>query len=239
MNFDFLIPYIDKLIYLLLVLVGIYVQTLVSSKAKNKALKTDIKEITEQKEQIIAKYNREIEEIKKVHELEIARRRYQYESKREAYYKFLTLLDEYNSKASSELSEKFFPIAEEFMKSRLQASNRNNKKEENTVVTRFMMKTKKLTEEAYQGYTRLKQETNALKLSASERVIKELEELENITKEGLDEAGIMMKRIPTLVLIGDKDFNKQYQEYIEIYGKKAEIIKKYLIESMREDLAEI
>ncbi|OFY48579.1 MAG: hypothetical protein A2W85_09740 [Bacteroidetes bacterium GWF2_41_31] len=239
MNFDFLIPYIDKLIYFILILLILYAITLVKSKAKNRALKSDIKEITDNKEQVISKYKKEIEEIRKTHELDIARRKYQYESKREAYYKFLMFLDNYNAKASSEMTEKFFPLVDEFMSSYLKASNKNSKKEENAILTRFFSKTNKVTKEAYEDYNKLKMETNTIKLSASKKVLEELESLENMTKEGLDEATKMMKRMPTLILSNDKDFNKEYQDYIEIYGKKAEIIKKYLIEFMRLDLNQI
>jgi hypothetical protein len=239
MSFDFLIPYIDKLIYLILILIGLYIRTLVTSKAKNRVLKSDIKDITDKKEQVITKYKKEIEEIKKTHELDIARRKYQYESKREAYHKFLLFLDTYNAKASSEMTEKFYPIADEFMSSYLKASSKNSKKEENAVMTRFFSKTNKLTKEAYEDYNKLKLETNTIKLSASKKVLEELENLENMTKEGLEEAAKMMKRMPTLILANDKDFNKEYQEYIEIYGKKGEIIKKYLIEFMRLDLNQI
>ncbi len=239
MNLEFLIPYIDKLIYFILILIGLYIRALITSKAKSQTLKSDIKEITDKKEQVITQYKKEIEEIKKTHELDIARRKYQYESKREAYYKFLMFLDNYNAKASSELTEKFYSIADEFMSSYLKASNRNNKKEENAIMTRFFSKTNKLTKEAYEDYNKLKQETNTIKLSASKKVLEEIEALENMTKEGLDEAATMMKRMPTLILSNDKDFNKEYQEYIEIYGNKAAIIKKYLIEFMRLDLKQI
>jgi len=239
MRFDFLIPYIDKLVYLTVIILGLYLKTLITAKAKNRALKSDIKEITDKKEQVISKYKKEIEEIKKNYELEITRRKYQYESKRDSYYKFLTFLDDYNAKAASELTEKAFVLIEEFMNSYVKATNQKNKKAENIILTRFFSKTRTLSQEAYKDYQKLKQETNGIKLSASKKVLETLEELEIKTKESLDEASKMMERMPTLILSNDKDFNKEYQDYIKSLSKQAEINKKYLIEFMRLDLRQI
>jgi len=233
MSFQFLWPYLNYILGLLVILTVLYIRSFTSEKAKNGALLKDIKKLTEEKESVVAKYQKELEEIKKQHDLDIAKRKYQYESKRDAYIKFLTFLDNYNAQAAAILPEKFFSITEKFMKGYRTSVNSQKR---NAQITEYFAKTMELTQNGYSDYNKLKQETNMIRLSASDNVLKNLEDLEQFTKASLDEATFMMEKIPKLIEWNDKELRKEHQEFIETLTKDIETQKKYLIKFMRLDL---
>lgn len=68
-----------------------------TEKGKLKAQISENKKLTEQVEKIKSKYNKELEEIKKEHQLDISKRKYQYESKKEQCINFFKLLDEFSN----------------------------------------------------------------------------------------------------------------------------------------------
>jgi len=134
------------------------------------------------------------------------------------------------------MTAKSFPIIKDFFKDHLSA---NNSKKQASVMSDFFKKVLDISNEAYSEYRKLKHETNAIKLCASDYVLKQLDELEKSTKESLDEAEIMMNRMSVLVRSNDQKFNEEYQSYIKSLSEKVLIHKKYLIEYMRIDLNNI
>jgi len=64
MKFDFLIPYIQYIVYVLIGLILLYLRTLVKERAKIRVLRKKNKLLTEETEEIKSKYNKEIEIIK-------------------------------------------------------------------------------------------------------------------------------------------------------------------------------
>ena len=60
MKFDFLIPYIQYIVYFLIGLILLYFRTLVKEKTKIRVLRKKNKLLTEETEEIKSKYNKEI-----------------------------------------------------------------------------------------------------------------------------------------------------------------------------------
>lgn len=68
------------------------------TKGKNKALQEDISRLEDEKQKVLAKYKIEMEEIKKQHSLDIEKRKYLYDEKRQQFVKLFSLLDEFHRK---------------------------------------------------------------------------------------------------------------------------------------------
>jgi len=90
MNFQSLAPYVNYIFGLFILTLILYLKTFISEKAKIKVLLENTSRLTEEKELVTSKFQKEIESIKKEHDLDIAKRKYIYESKMNAYNKFLT-----------------------------------------------------------------------------------------------------------------------------------------------------
>ncbi len=99
MNTSNQISYFSLMVIIIIGLLFLYLKTYISQKAKNKALRNENLTLTQQ-----------IEDIKKRHELDIARRKYQYESKKEQYLKFFQLIDSFTGKQNLSYINKMTPI---------------------------------------------------------------------------------------------------------------------------------
>lgn len=95
MKFDFLIPYIHLLVYFLIGLFVLYIKTLIIEKAKRRILIKKNRILTEESENIKSRHNKEIEIIKKEHQLDLEKRKYQYDSKQKEYIAFFKFLDNF------------------------------------------------------------------------------------------------------------------------------------------------
>jgi uncharacterized membrane protein YraQ (UPF0718 family) len=91
----------ETIIGLVIVFFSGYLISYFKEKGKNKALLSDIKRLTEEKERIVSDFK-----------LEIEKRKYQYESKKEQYFKYFNLIDEFGKSGNDDFYENFFPIVE-------------------------------------------------------------------------------------------------------------------------------
>ena len=239
MSIKILEPYAFYLAISLLGVIGLYLRTYIKERAKISALKSKNTQLLEQAESIKAKYNKEIEEIKKNYQLDIEKRKYQYASKKEQYLNFFRLLDSFTREANKTTQEKLLPILEEFNKNFLNAANVNNKKNETKAVTVMSKKMQKLMFDANEDLVRIKQETNTIRLIASENIIKKLNLLELAYDKNMEKANKMMSDLPKLMLLNDQIKMNENQKEIEVSGMVIQSIKNDIIELMREELNEI
>ncbi len=228
MNFDFLIPYIQYLVYILIGLIFLYFKTLITEKAKIKVLQKKNKELIE-----------ETEEIKKEHQLDIEKRKYQYESKKEQFIRFFGLLDKFNANSNSIMQEKMLPLIDEFNRNYLHATRTNNKKAETKAITVFSKKIQKLMFDANEDLTKLKQETNTIRLIASDSIINTLDLLELAYDNSFKESSKMLNEMPEQILNKDQQGMQKNQISIQASGNVILKFKNDLIQQMRKELGEI
>ena len=228
MNLDFLKPYFNYIVLSLIALVALYIRSYITEKAKIKALKNENSKLVD-----------ESERIKKDYHLEISKRKYQYESKKEQYMNFFRLLDQFTNEANKKTQESLLPILDEFNRNFLNASNRNDKKGETNATTVMSKKIQKLTFEANESLMRIKQETNTIRLIASDEIIQKLNLLEYAYDKNMEKATSMMNNLPKQVMLNDQDGMKRNQTEIEVSGHVIKDIKDEIIELMRKELNEI
>jgi hypothetical protein len=224
----FLEPYLNYIILSFLALVILYIKTYTTEKAKIRALIGENKKLTEDSER-----------IKKDFQLEISKRKYQYESKKEQYINFFRLLDQFTSEANISTQEKLLPIFDEFNRNFLNASSRNDKKGENNATTVMSKKIQKLTFDANESLIRIKQETSTIRLIASDNIIQKLNLLEYAYDKNMDKANKMMNELPKKVMSNDQEGLQNNQKEIEISAQVIKNIKDEIIELMRKELNEI
>lgn len=230
MNIDlkFLEPYLIYIIFAFLGLLILYIKTYTTEKAKMEVLKSENKKLIE-----------ETERIKKDFQLEISKRRYQYESKKEQYILFFKLLDQFTNEANKSTQEKLLPILDEFNRNFLNSSSRNDKKGENNATSVMSKKIQRLTFEANESLIKIKQETNTIRLIASDRIIQKLDLLELAYDKNMEQAIKMMNDLPKQMMSNDQYGMKKSQREIEISALVIKEIKDEIIELMRKELDEI
>lgn len=227
MNIDlkFLEPYLIYMIFAFLGLLILYIKTYTTEKAKMEVLKSENKKLIE-----------ETERIKKDFQLEISKRRYQYESKKEQYILFFKLLDQFTNEANKSTQEKLLPILDEFNRNFLNSSSRNDKKGENNATSVMSKKIQRLTFEANESLIKIKQETNTIRLIASDRIIQKLDLLELAYDKNMEQAIKMMNDLPKQMMSNDQYGMKKSQREIEISALVIKEIKDEIIELMRKDI---
>ena len=230
MNIDlkFLEPYLIYMIFAFLGLLILYIKTYTTEKAKMEVLKSENKKLIE-----------ETERIKKDFQLEISKRRYQYESKKEQYILFFKLLDQFTNEANKSTQEKLLPMILEFNRNFLNSSSRNDKKGENNATSVMSKKIQRLTFEANESLIKIKQETNTIRLIASDRIIQKLDLLELAYDKNMEQAIKMMNDLPKQMMSNDQYGMKKSQREIEISALVIKEIKDEIIELMRKELDEI
>ena len=230
MNIDlsFLEPYLNYIIFAFLGLFILYVRTYTTEKAKIGALKSENKKLTE-----------ETERIKKDFQLEISKRKYQYESKKEQYILFFKLLDQFTNEANKSTQAKLLPILDEFNRNFLNASSRNDKKGETNATTVMSKKMQKLAFEANESLIKIKQETNTIRLIASDNIIQKLNLLELAYDKNMEQATKLMNALPRQVMCNDQKGMQNSQKEIEISALVITKIKDEIIELMRKELDEM
>ena len=230
MNIDlkFLEPYLIYMIFAFLGLLILYIKTYTTEKAKMEVLKSENKKLIE-----------ETERIEKDFQLEMSKRRYQYESKKEQYILFFKLLDQFTNEANKSTQEKLLPILDEFNRNFLNSSSRNDKKGENNATSVMSKKIQRLTFEANESLIKIKQETNTIRLIASDRIIQKLDLLELAYDKNMEQAIKMMNDLPKQMMSNDQYGMKKSQREIEISALVIKEIKDEIIELMRKELDEI
>ncbi len=239
MKFDFLIPYIHIIIYSLIGLLILYVRTIIIEKAKIRELLNKNKILTQETEEIKSRFSKEIEEIRKGHQLDIEKRKYQYESKKEQYIQFFKLLDTFSSETNIKMQEQMLPIIDEFNRNYLHAASQNNKKGETDATTTFSKKIQKLMIDSNKEQIRLKIETNTIRVIASDSILQILDSLEYAYGKSFEESTKMMKELQVQMLTKDKEGMARNQMNMEAIANVIQNYKNDLIHQMRIELNEI
>src|SRR5690606_27206068 len=135
-----------------------YFTSYFNEKGKNKAIIEDTSQITEEKEKVTSKYG-----------LETTKRKIQYETKSNAYMKYFTLLDEQSQIENIEAQQEFLPVLTKFNTEYL--SNIGDIEKELKAVSEFSNSIQTIMIKSQERYFKFKNETNALKLIAGNKVL--------------------------------------------------------------------
>ena len=220
------ISYFSLMVIIIIGLLFLYLKTFISQKAKNKALRNENLTLTQQ-----------IEDIKKRHELDIAKRKYQYESKKEQYLKFFQLIDSFTGKQNLSCINKMTPIITEFYAGFL--ATIDDKTEQNKVCTVYMEKIQNLMNENNTELMKVKQETNTIRLIASQEVIELLNLMEKTYDYMFDTSAQIINMLPNNIMKNNQIVLQKHVEILTEISHSALNIKEHLIQQMRNDLNKI
>lgn len=165
--------FISLLLSFLFGILTMYLTAYTKEKGKVKALREDVAKIEDEKQKVISKYQKEIEDLKKFHSLDIEKRKYQYESKKTQYYQFMEKIDSYNGCLLRVLTEEFSQIMLSYFASCNGVSSSSPEK----LTLEFNEKAQKAIAKIQKQEAELFSQLNSLKLSANAEIITLLEKL--------------------------------------------------------------
>jgi hypothetical protein len=208
-------------------------------KGKNNALKSDIAKITNEKEKVIIEYKKELEGIKKDHQLDIDKRKYKYESKQEQFKKFFQLLDQLSYESSQNLQKKITPIMTDFHFNFLQGETNNDKETSNRAISKFSGDIQELIGESNQYLIRLRAETNGLKLIANREILDLLAQLEKAYEKVFESSNEMIRLMAIPENFRDVNFLNESKDKINADGKAIIDLRDLMMEQIRIELDKI
>lgn len=218
--------YLQILIGLIAGFLSGYLTTYFTEKAKNKALLEDIKRLTEERRKVEAAY-----------ELDIARRKYQYEDKRTQYFKYFGLIDQMSAEQHKVMLDEFLPIMGKYNKDYLNAYG--NKGKETKTVAWFSDAMNKLLMKGNEALIRFRNETHTIKLIAGEEVLELIKDLDFYFDWSFEKSTKILKEIAALVLSDQTDRISDKTRELEVIGNLIKDQKQKLIDAVRRELNEI
>ena len=148
-------------------------------------------------------------------------------------------IDDFATEGNITIQNKFLPIFEEYNRNYLNASSRGDKKEETETITTFSGKIQQIMFEANKDLIRIKQETNTIRLIASNKIIKTLDQLELAYDESFEISSNVLRELPALILVNNQEEMALNQTKLFAVGETIKILRDNLINQMRIELDEI
>lgn len=223
---DFLINNWLTLIIMLIVYLFGFVTAYMKERVRNRAYIADIKRLEGE---------REI--VRKEHQLDLEKRKYKYESKREQFVKYFNLIDTFTAKSNNEIQSRFVPMLAAYNEEYLGANG--NRKKETSATTKFSTGIQSLMFEASENLIRLRGETNAIKIIADKKTLELIETMDVLYDKSFDLSSRMMKELSAAVAINNFDKLKQLELELKLCADKILAAKKLMIEQIRNELDEI
>jgi hypothetical protein len=215
---------LENALYILAGVIIGYLSSYIKEKGKNKALIEDIKKLTSEKEKIVSKFT-----------LDIEKRKYRYESKREQFLKYYNLIDEFGTHSNNEYPKAFFEIVQEVHEGILNSDDEERTK----AINIFAKKSSDLFNQLNEKIRQLRAETNSVKVIASDRILEMLNELDELYDISTDTASNMFKDMTSNIIENNQDKMISQQEELFQFGEKIKNIHDRLMIEIRNELNEI
>jgi formyltetrahydrofolate hydrolase len=216
----------ETIIGLVIGFISGYLISYFKEKGKNKALLSDIKRLTEEKERIISDFK-----------LDIEKRKYQYESKKEQYFKYFNLIDEFGKSGNDAFYDNFFPIVERFNEN--YQSAKGNKEKVLAALNDFSASLNPMFSKSNENLVRLRAETKSIRLIASIKVRDFLGQLEELYDTSFEKSSLMLREMGNNMISDNQEIINEQNRELHVLGQKIETIHDELVEEIRKELNEI
>ncbi|WP_166426154.1 hypothetical protein [Paraglaciecola sp. 20A4] len=214
---------------------SLYFTAYTKAKGTNKALKEDIQSLEKAKQEIISKYASELESVKKEHQLDIDKRKYQYEDKRMQFAKFFRLIDEFNATCNSVFVKRFPPMHQRLLAGMLsdcvEASNQS--------LLDFNAEIMQLFNELNEDQLKVVHESNSIRLVATPQLDASLDQLELHVASSFNDTVAMLRFMGTPEYLLDKSTITPYQTKLTEGGNQVLSSREALRAQMKLELNEI
>ncbi len=185
------------------------------------------------------RHKEEIEKLKQTLNLDLERRKKIFEMKSTHYEAYFNNIDAFQEKHQNDYQEVFVPIFNEFNHRFLHAEAQNDKEASTNATLWFSEQINQVTHSGFKEQQALEQQTNSLKLTASDEVAQLLEELRALYSEIFDLSTQLMSKLVEITINKDQSESSKIQQSMASVGEKIKAKSNELREEMRRDLGAI
>lgn len=182
-------------------------------------------------------HERRLQEAKHDRNLDLERRKKVFEMKVTQYESFMERLDKFAKRNQVDMPKRMQPIFDDFMREYLVATDKGDKELERESIASLGSATSSLMQESLEDYLSLKGESNRLKLTASDEMLKSFESLEDTMEESFNKCNDFMGDFVQLSMSNDPEATAERQRELEELGHTVQQKSKELFTAMRADLA--
>ena len=212
-------------------IIGIFigvVSTYFNKRAEFRALK-----------QTNAALQKENEAIRSSYELEVSKRKYRYEEKLRQYSNFFSLIDACSKEMNSRTQQQCIEAIDRFYSQFLHAVNQNDSAAESTAASNFQSELTQIMMDANDYLIKFRQETNAIKLIASDEIVELLEMFDSKMEESIRISTSCLQDLQSLILQQNSQQLEVNQNHINNIGQEINLIKRRIISLMKQELNHI
>jgi len=185
------------------------------------------------------RHSKDLVELKQSLDLDLERRRKVFEMKATHYESYFQRIDTFHRNHQNDYQQVFTPIFNEFMSRYLKAEDIGDKAESTNATIWFGEQISKITTDGFQEYLVLENESNTLKLTASDKVASLLDELKKLQHATFELSSEFMNKMVEITINGNQELANSFTEQLTDLGTKAKEKSEQLREEMRKDLGEI
>lgn len=186
-----------------------------------------------------AALQKENEAIRSSYELEVSKRKYRYEEKLRQYSNFFSLIDACSKEMNGRTQQQCIEAINRFFSHFLHAVNQNDSVAESTAASNFQSEITQIMMDANDYLIKFRQETNAIKLIASDEIVKLLEMFDSKMEESIQASTSCLQDLQSLILQRNSQQLEANQNHINNIGQEIVLLKSKIISLMKEELNQI
>lgn len=186
-----------------------------------------------------AALQKENEAIRSSYELEVTKRKYRYEEKLRQYSNFFSVIDAYSKEMKSLTQQKCMDAINRFYSQFLFAVNANDNVAESEAASNFQSELMQIMMNANDYLIKFRQQTNTIKLIASDEIVKLLEMFDLKMEGSIKLSTTCLQDIQSLILQQNVQQLEANQNNINNIGQEIVSLKNKIISMMKEELNQI
>ena len=186
-----------------------------------------------------ASLQKENESIRSSYELEISKRKYRYEEKLRQYSNFFSLIDSCSKEMNSRTQQQCMDAINRFYSQFLLAVDANDSAAESNAASNFQRELTQIMMDANDYLIRFRQQTNTIKLIASNEIVGLLKIFDSKLEESMNLSATCLQDIQSLILQRDVQQLEINQKQINTIGLEIVTLKNKIITLMRKELDQI
>ncbi|AWB68057.1 hypothetical protein C2869_17235 [Saccharobesus litoralis] len=185
------------------------------------------------------RHQRELVSLKQSLDLDLERRKKVFEMKTSQYEDYFKNMDNIHSKHQNDYQTIVLPIINEFNSSYQRALAVNNNEAATEATIKFSEEIGKLTYDGFEELQAMRSQTNALRLTASDKVANLLDELQELYEQLFNISTKMVSDLVQIIMNGDQALAQENQRKLNELGGITKQRSVELREQMRSDLKQI
>ena len=185
------------------------------------------------------RHTRELESLKQSLNLDLERRKKVFEMKSSSYEGYFHNVDAFHAKHKNDYQDILTPLFNDFNRKFQEAESIGDKQASTEATIWFSQEIQKITFDGFHELQSLENQTNTLKLTASDEVAQILEELKQLYKQAFDISSEQISKFVEIITQENHELGNQLQAKANELGEKVKTKSEELRQCMRLDLREI